>query len=201
MWKCLISRFVEDMNARQRSSFSFCELRYSPLELNSWKNRQHMTNWKTWNKSDGVWNSPRWRFRSCCRRRCLSSVYLSSPERSLEALRKHAWNVSGYKAWLDYKQMKQLPRWLQHSQWAEGAFFSGQVHSSLAFIPATGHKSSAIKMGYSGQWHSPRGFFQGVEQCLNQIIVLNLFLCAVPSMHKPQYQDLSYSAGDACPLQ
>ena len=44
MWKCLISRFVEDMNARQRSSFSFCELRYSPLELNSWKNRQHMTN-------------------------------------------------------------------------------------------------------------------------------------------------------------
>ena len=72
--------------------------------------------------------------------------------------------------------MKQLPRWLQHSQWAEEAFFSGQVHSSLPFIPATGHKSSAIKMGYSGQWHSPRGFFQCVEQCLNQIIVLNLFL-------------------------
>ena len=114
---------------------------------------------------------------------------------------KHAWNVSGYKAWLDYKQMKQLPRWLQHSQWAEEAFFSGQVHSRLPFIPATGHKSSAIKMGYSGQWHSLRGFFQCVEQCLNQIIVLNLFLCAVPSMHKPQYQDLSYSAGDACPLQ
>ena len=44
MWKCLISRFVEDMNARQRFSFSFCELRYSPLEVNSWKHRQQMTN-------------------------------------------------------------------------------------------------------------------------------------------------------------
>ena len=44
IWKCLTSRFVEDMNARQRFSSSFCELRYSPLEVNSWKNRQHMTN-------------------------------------------------------------------------------------------------------------------------------------------------------------
>ena len=30
-----ISRFMEDVNTRLRFSFSFCELRYSPLEFNS----------------------------------------------------------------------------------------------------------------------------------------------------------------------
>ena len=29
--QCLISRFVEDVNSRQRLSFSFPELRYSPI--------------------------------------------------------------------------------------------------------------------------------------------------------------------------
>ena len=33
----LISRFVEDGSTWQRFSFSFCELRFSPLEFNSWK--------------------------------------------------------------------------------------------------------------------------------------------------------------------
>ena len=32
-WKCLISRFAEDVNARRRLSFSFPELRYSLLEF------------------------------------------------------------------------------------------------------------------------------------------------------------------------
>ena len=34
-WKCLISRFVENVNTRQRLASSFSELRYSLLELNS----------------------------------------------------------------------------------------------------------------------------------------------------------------------
>ena len=33
-----------NVNTWQRFSFSFCELRYSPLEFNSWKNRRHLTN-------------------------------------------------------------------------------------------------------------------------------------------------------------
>ena len=37
-WNFLTSRFLEDVNTRQLFNFSFCELRYSPLEFNSWKN-------------------------------------------------------------------------------------------------------------------------------------------------------------------
>ena len=33
MWKCLISRFVANVNTRQRLCFSFPQLRYSPLEF------------------------------------------------------------------------------------------------------------------------------------------------------------------------
>ena len=36
-WKCLIPRFIEDVNSGQRLSFSFPELSYSPLEFNSRK--------------------------------------------------------------------------------------------------------------------------------------------------------------------
>ena len=73
-WKCLISRFVEDGNTRQQLSFSFPELWYSPLEFNSRKIWQHLTNW---NKCDKVWSGAnslfKWRFRSRRRRCCLSS--------------------------------------------------------------------------------------------------------------------------------
>ena len=41
---CLISRFVEDVNTRQRLSSSFSELRYSLLEFNSRKSCQDLTN-------------------------------------------------------------------------------------------------------------------------------------------------------------
>ena len=78
--KCLISRFKEDVNTRQRFSFSFCELRNSPLEFNSWKIRQHLTNWKSWNRSDEVWNSANslfgWRFRCRCREMHLLPILL-----------------------------------------------------------------------------------------------------------------------------
>ena len=44
-WKCLILRFVEDGNARQRLSFSFPELWYCLLEFNFRKIWQDLTNW------------------------------------------------------------------------------------------------------------------------------------------------------------
>ena len=69
-WKCLISRFVENVNTRQRL--------YSILEFNSRKNWQYLTSWTRWNKRDKVWssvNSPfNWRFRSRSCRCCLNSV-------------------------------------------------------------------------------------------------------------------------------
>ena len=81
-WKCLIWRFVEDVNTRQRLSFSFPELWYSLLEFKSRKKYQHLTNWTSWNNCDKVWSSAtslfKWRFRS---RRCrcrLSSLLLNS---------------------------------------------------------------------------------------------------------------------------
>ena len=77
-WKCLISRFVEDLNTRQRLSLSFPEVRCSLLEFNSRKIWQHLTNSKRWNKGDKVWSSAnslyKGRFRSLRRRCCLSSL-------------------------------------------------------------------------------------------------------------------------------
>ena len=42
--KCLIKRFLEDVNTRQGISFAFSELRYSLLGFNSRKNCRHLTN-------------------------------------------------------------------------------------------------------------------------------------------------------------
>ena len=67
------------MDTRQRLSFSFLELQYSPLDLNSRIICQHLPNWTRWIKRDWVWSSAnslfKWRFR--CRRRCccLSSLF------------------------------------------------------------------------------------------------------------------------------
>ena len=78
-WKCLFSRFVEDVNTIQRLSLSFPELRYSILEFNSGKNCQQLANWRRRNKRDKVWSSAtlplNWRFRSR-RRRCYLSVLM-----------------------------------------------------------------------------------------------------------------------------
>ena len=74
VWKCLISRFVENVNTRQRL--------YSILEFNSRKNWQYLTSWTRSNKRDKVWssvNSPfDWRFRSRNYRCCLNSVMIQS---------------------------------------------------------------------------------------------------------------------------
>ena len=57
-WNFLISRFVEDVNTRQRISFfSFSELRYSLLELNSRENCQNMTSWTRCNRREKFWSS------------------------------------------------------------------------------------------------------------------------------------------------
>ena len=47
-WKCLIWHFTEDVITRRWLSFSFPQLRYSLLELNSRKNCRHLTNWTRW---------------------------------------------------------------------------------------------------------------------------------------------------------
>ena len=52
MWNFLISRFMEDVNTSQRFSSCFCELRYSPLEFNSWK----IAN--SWQIKAHSWNKP-----------------------------------------------------------------------------------------------------------------------------------------------
>ena len=63
-WNCLISRFVEDENTRQQLSFSFPELRYSPLEFSPKKVCQHLTFWKRWNKHIKVWSRRQCKFNS-----------------------------------------------------------------------------------------------------------------------------------------
>ena len=76
-WKCLISRFVEDVETIQRLASSFPEL-CSLLQFNSRKICQHLTNWTSWNKRDKVWSSAnslfKWRFRSRRRSYCWSSL-------------------------------------------------------------------------------------------------------------------------------
>ena len=58
-WKCLISLLVENEKQRnkQRPSFFFPDLRYSPSEFNSRKISQHLINWTRWSKRDKVWIS------------------------------------------------------------------------------------------------------------------------------------------------
>ena len=77
-WTFLISHFVEDGNTTQQLSFSFPELSYSPLQFNSRKICQHLTNCTRWNKRKKVWGSPnslfKWCFRSCCWCCCLNSL-------------------------------------------------------------------------------------------------------------------------------
>ena len=71
------------VNKRKKLSFSFPELWCSPLEFNSKKNWQNLTNETRWNKRDKVWGSAnslfKWRFRSRRRRRCVNSLFLPQP--------------------------------------------------------------------------------------------------------------------------
>ena len=78
-WKCLISRFVEDVNTRQRLSSSLPELRYSLLEFISRKKKLPTFDElnETPSKREKVWDSVtslfKWRFQRRRRLCCLQS--------------------------------------------------------------------------------------------------------------------------------
>ena len=56
MWKCLISRFVKDMNTCNNLLFS-PNINTVSYNFHSRKIYQHLMNWTRWNKSDKVWSS------------------------------------------------------------------------------------------------------------------------------------------------
>ena len=104
-WKCLISRFVEDGNTRQRVSFSFPELWYSLLEFSSRKSCQHLSNWTRWTKRETVWSRAtvlfQWRFRGRRRPCCLSSLSWNETgvKEPLTTVRWKGHDVIVYLAW------------------------------------------------------------------------------------------------------
>ena len=51
-WKCLIPSFMEDVNKRQRISFSLSKLECGPQEINSREIRLHLPFSANWNKRD-----------------------------------------------------------------------------------------------------------------------------------------------------
>ena len=53
-WKCLISRFVEDLSTRQPLSFSFPEIWYISQNSALEKFAKHLTNWTSWKERDKV---------------------------------------------------------------------------------------------------------------------------------------------------
>ena len=85
-WKCLISRLVQDVNTRQRLSFSFSWTLILSFRIQLQKNLPTFYELTRWNKRDKVWSSAnslfKWRFR-CRRRRCCLSALLYVPRLSL----------------------------------------------------------------------------------------------------------------------
>ena len=69
-WKCLISRFMEDVNKRRRNFISLSKLECGSQEINS---RGGNLFTAKWNKRDRVWKnanlSEKWRFRRFLRSR------------------------------------------------------------------------------------------------------------------------------------
>ena len=68
----LISRFVGDVNRRQRTTsffFSWTSIHFFGTQLQ--RKCQHLTNWTRWNKRDEVWSGATSLFR--CRFRCRRS--------------------------------------------------------------------------------------------------------------------------------
>ena len=74
------------------TSFFFLELRYSLLEFNFRKSCQHLTNWTRWKKRYKGCSSAtsffKWRFRSRCRRCCLSCLFTRARTRKLYLMAK-----------------------------------------------------------------------------------------------------------------
>ena len=70
-WKCLISRFMEDVTKRRRIFLSFSKLGCGSQEINSRKIRLHLTFSADGNKRDNVWKKANAlsKLRFCYRRR------------------------------------------------------------------------------------------------------------------------------------
>jgi len=130
-WKRLISRFEETVNRRQRLSFSFPVLWHSPLEFNSRKICQHLTNWTRRNKRHKVWGSAnalfKWRFRSRRRRRCFKLTSIPY--------------FAAYKPW-DNTSLHGVSEGLI----SEGAFFCLQVDGLITGVLMSGWKLAVIKI-------------------------------------------------------
>jgi len=98
---------MEDVNSRHRISFSFPELQYSLLELNSRKYCQHLTNWTTWNYRGKVWSNLtslfEWRFRSRRCRCCSRSVPQNSSEKT-HSKKKCNWHLYSLYWYIIYKR-------------------------------------------------------------------------------------------------
>ena len=56
-WKCLISRFMEDVNKRRRIFLSLSKLECGPQEINSREICLHLAFSADWNKRDNVWKN------------------------------------------------------------------------------------------------------------------------------------------------
>ena len=56
-WKSLLSRFMEDVNKRQRIFLFLSKVECGPLEINSREIRLHLTFSAIWNKRDKVWKN------------------------------------------------------------------------------------------------------------------------------------------------
>ena len=56
-WKCLLSRFMENVNKRRRIFLSLSKLESGPQEINSKEIRPHFTFSVNWNKRDKVWKN------------------------------------------------------------------------------------------------------------------------------------------------
>ena len=132
--QCLISRFVEDVNTRQRLSFSFPQLWYSPLEFNSRRICQHLTNGTGWNKRDNVWSSAnslfKWRFRSrrhyCCVRSLLGLKGLTDSRK----IKSRVNNQTTY-SWL------WLWRWPPHRLWERQPLTTTDLFRSYTILMVT----------------------------------------------------------------
>ena len=77
-WKCLISRFMEDVNKRRQNFVSLSELEYSSKEFVSKRSSLYLTKKLSWSYCDTDWKNSnslfKWRFRGHRRRGIFNSL-------------------------------------------------------------------------------------------------------------------------------
>ena len=81
-WKCLVSRWTEEVHKRRRNFLSLSELGYDSLEFNFRRVRLHLTKLVTWSNRDENWKNAnslfQRRFLCRLRPRILRSLMLKS---------------------------------------------------------------------------------------------------------------------------